>query len=72
MDWTENGPVRSEMEHGGYDVGDTRQLQLVGGVRQIPGATGGGKPFIAIKTRHVRNQTDNESVTLSKDSTIKR
>ena len=53
-------------------MGDTRQLQSVGGVRQIPRATGGNKSFIAIKTQHVRNQTDNESVTLPKDSTIKR
>ena len=48
MDWTKNGPVQGEMEHGGYNVGDTCQLQSVGGVRQILGATGGGKPLTAI------------------------
>jgi len=57
MDWTENGPVRGEMEHGGYDVGDTRQLQSVGGVRQISGITGGSESLIAIETQHVIRQT---------------
>jgi len=46
MDWTENSPVRGEMEHGGYDMGNTCQLQSVGGVRQIFG--GGVKSFITI------------------------